>query len=811
MSETFHVETDNSTCNAGFEFRLYTVEQFWQYHVFSDFFNFRGPCEQGTDGIVLEYDDGSGPVEWEMEEIDSPYDQCWLNGPNHWVCMNDGWDNINWENDCDEGTDGWLCHNWNTPRIEEAADLDMTWTLEDLEVGDNYTVWWNYCTYEIMGDKECSDEDQEWPDIANITATSGEHSVDWELVIENATCNVDIEWGVVYWGDEAIDFEEGEPFNEEEGEMEFQGPCQWEWPIDVSLEVDDNGWQEIEGIYFMEIMDMEEDSEDGPNDDGGDDGFMELIMDNHYQLSEGNWSMLWTLDGLEEDGTYMLEWQYEGPESDRSFFCGNGEEIPFDWVNDEEQDCEDGADEQQYDDDGDPINWFDCNDGSEVWVYQVNDGNDDCPDGEDEGGSGGDGDGEIFEATSSSETFEWELEVPSDMCIMMISAGVFDEDNDQVGWFMAFIAGELWADDDGDNWPDCLPRDDDDFEGGWSIEDFARGQDYTAELVEVDSSNGTATVFVAQHTTLDDDFRMKVDYDFFDGDGMLNETEAESFNQAQGDAWPEGCMEGPGNFTMNGIAYWCAVGFQTIENLANNSNGVSPVWIAAWHLHFNASVDDSGQMTLYFPGGDDEDDPLDFNGTLCGGSAPGTGLVPVSWSYNNASVTSLCVDVMAGDHIGTIEILFGSPDTDGDGYNDFDDRFPEDPSEWADSDDDGYGDNSDEFPTDPDEYTDSDGDGVGDNGDAFPWDPTESADSDGDGWGDNSDAFPNDSTEWVDTDGDGTGDNADTDADGDGTSDSDEDSDGDGVNDDEDDFPRRERDERLRRGRRGRQRGRLPR
>ena len=41
---------------------------------------------------------------------------------------------------------------------------------------------------------------------------------------------------------------------------------------------------------------------------------------------------------------------------------------------------------------------------------------------------------------------------------------------------------------------------------------------------------------------------------------------------------------------------------------------------------------------------------------------------------------------------------------------------------------------------------DSDGDGVNDDEDAFPNDPTETADSDGDGVGDNADAFPNDPT-----------------------------------------------------------------
>ena len=128
-------------------------------------------------------------------------------------------------------------------------------------------------------------------------------------------------------------------------------------------------------------------------------------------------------------------------------------------------------------------------------------------------------------------------------------------------------------------------------------------------------------------------------------------------------------------------------------------------------------------------------------------------------------------------------------DSDGDGYLDWFDAFPTDPSEWDDTDNDGVGDNADDFPEDPSEYSDSDNDGVGDNADDFPWDPSESSDSDGDGYGDNVDAFPMDATEWADTDADGIGDNADTDADGDGLNDDEDDSDGDGVTDDEDDFP----------------------
>ena len=88
------------------------------------------------------------------------------------------------------------------------------------------------------------------------------------------------------------------------------------------------------------------------------------------------------------DGASILDMdEGEGP----SFVCGDGEEVPFDWVNDGYENCSDGSDEQQYDSDGNKINWFDCHDDSEVWVDQVNDGYEDCPDGEDEGYGGDEG------------------------------------------------------------------------------------------------------------------------------------------------------------------------------------------------------------------------------------------------------------------------------------------------------------------------------------------------------------------------------------------------------------------------------------
>ena len=92
----------------------------------------------------------------------------------------------------------------------------------------------------------------------------------------------------------------------------------------------------------------------------------------------------------------------------------------------------------------------------------------------------------------------------------------------------------------------------------------------------------------------------------------------------------------------------------------------------------------------------------------------------------------------------------GCPDTDGDGFVDPEDAFPENSLQWSDQDGDGYG----------DEVNRPGGD---DCVDVFGLSNQNNRygclDSDGDGWADVDDTFPQDGQQWVDTDGDGYGDN----------------------------------------------------
>ena len=139
-----------------------------------------------------------------------------------------------------------------------------------------------------------------------------------------------------------------------------------------------------------------------------------------------------------------------------------------------------------------------------------------------------------------------------------------------------------------------------------------------------------------------------------------------------------------------------------------------------------------------------------------------------------ANENDICPNTTPGSMVDSNGCALSQKDTDGDGYNDDVDDYPNDATQWVDGDGDGYGDNPngnvpDAFPYDSTQWADQDGDGYGDNpngnySDAFPTDPTQWSDSDGDGYGDNAngnnaDLWPTDSTQWTDSDGDGYGDN----------------------------------------------------
>ena len=172
----------------------------------------------------------------------------------------------------------------------------------------------------------------------------------------------------------------------------------------------------------------------GGEDEMGMDEDESVIYDgctNSEDPADSYWEC-WMEDWKDSDGDIMMSDGYEMEEClefddgsgwicERSsddgptFICGNGDEIPFEWVNDGDADCSDGADEQQYNSDGSETNWFDCMSGDQVWISQVNDGTEDCPDGDDEMPEMGDGDGHDHGHDHGDDSDEIVMYVTSDM------------------------------------------------------------------------------------------------------------------------------------------------------------------------------------------------------------------------------------------------------------------------------------------------------------------------------------------------------------------------------------------------------------
>jgi hypothetical protein len=531
---------------------------------------------------------------------------------------------------------------------------------------------------------------------------------------------------------------------------------------------DGDGWSDMdEWICGSNDLDADETPIDGDNDwicdavddDLDNDGYINPIdcgtigdVDEFVDCLVDNFNGADSNDDGQVDAFELAVFFGVGDGGDGiSFICGaDSSEIPFEWVNDGIEDCPLGADEQQYDADGNKTNWFDCFDGSEIWIDQVNDGVEDCADGEDEHHEDEFGSGiseEEFNATwdyllmfdadnSSTINFDeyWEL----NNCDMPgCAVGYLDElgltnpgwDGEDTEWDAFPMDPSEHMDSDGDGIGDNEDPDDDNDGVTDMLDAFpydpTESEDLDGDGIGDNSDNDT------------------------DGDGIDNE-----FDQFDQD--PNAASDNDGD------------GADDASDADDDNDGVPDV--SDW-----APEDASEQYDTDGDGignnADNDDDTCPTADACNDGYFPGDGVIDADDAFDLDPSESADSD---GDGVGDNS----DPDDDNDGIVDGLDAFPNDPTESRDTDGDTVGDNAD---------ADDDGDGVADSSDRWPLNPAEDTDTDGDNIGDNSDAdidgddvandddwAPMNKDEWADTDGDGTGDNADDDDDGDGYSDDEE-------------------------------------
>jgi hypothetical protein len=122
-------------------------------------------------------------------------------------------------------------------------------------------------------------------------------------------------------------------------------------------------------------------------------------------------------DGL-PDFNNNDDWDDDDDDSEM-WMCDDGEEIPLDYVNDGEEDCSDGSDEDDSFDNATTEMWI-CDNGEEIPQDYVNDGDEDCSDGSDEydNDNSDDGDHDHDNDDSDNEPDMWMCdngeEIPED-------------------------------------------------------------------------------------------------------------------------------------------------------------------------------------------------------------------------------------------------------------------------------------------------------------------------------------------------------------------------------------------------------------
>ena len=176
---------------------------------------------------------------------------------------------------------------------------------------------------------------------------------------------------------------------------------------DVMVMIDQNedeliSWNEFEDFIIYEDGGWADD--DDRNETQEHFNYFDNNNDGYLDIDElSNW-----LESMDDDDDDSEMWM-----------CDDGEEIPLDYVNDGEEDCSDGSDEDDSFDNATTEMWI-CDNGEEIPQDYVNDGDEDCSDGSDEydNDNSDDGDHDHDNDDSDNEPDMWMCdngeEIPED-------------------------------------------------------------------------------------------------------------------------------------------------------------------------------------------------------------------------------------------------------------------------------------------------------------------------------------------------------------------------------------------------------------
>jgi Ca2+-binding EF-hand superfamily protein len=302
----------------------------------------QGPCgEPEYPDVELYYDNGSGPVMYEMVWEYEEFDNCSEYDDGYWECEVDydgdgytdyyaGFEYCEWDNN---SMTYWCAVYSEVPYLESNL-YEFSANISNLEIGADYQVYANY----YLNTQNDYESNYEWISWNNSNES---HIIDGlYLDIDQYMCSLNLQFNVYMDGNNIMDGEFSFNGDCEEMSSPFElyydngtGPVMWE-PV-VNYESFDNCYE-----YDGEHWECEVD-EDG---DGFTDyyyGFEHCEWDNNSMmywcgdwldpmLEPGNYTFTLNVSGLEVGEWHELEWWFDG-DYDGMSFNATDEYEHFEW------------------------------------------------------------------------------------------------------------------------------------------------------------------------------------------------------------------------------------------------------------------------------------------------------------------------------------------------------------------------------------------------------------------------------------------------------------------------------------------------